>query len=401
MMILYPLFTRIIFPVFFKAPVRTFDYPAYKQLDNVGDKSEDYQELRRIADEYMQEHFNEEVQKIEKQSFAPRSDVGYDIHNCPEVPPPGYPFAWKTVDLLSDWPAEETRAPPSIRQSICVFDYEKDYAKAERYRDAALPFVVINDPAVLATTARWSRPGYKEELLGPRPQYVEISPNNHFMYVGPSKYKPLGWSRPTTKADKTYREWKEHAYVADSESTPEDEHWYFRLIACGDGGCEPGPHAPEYLFDELPFFQPKPSLYMLDPSEQKGIHCRFGMRGVISENHFDGGRNSIVVLGGQRRYILSHPDQCRNMALFPMGHPSARHSAVDWCDPDLEDYPEFGHAYSNEVVLQAGEVLHLPSVWFHYIVSLGISHQCNSRSGWEDTYEKHMSDCGFPMTSQY
>jgi hypothetical protein len=54
----------------------------------------------------------------------------------------------------------------------------------------------------------------------------------------------------------------------------------------------------------------------------------FSLLGVIAENHFDGSRNSIVVLKGARRYILSHPSQCRNLALYPKGHPSARHSAV-------------------------------------------------------------------------
>jgi len=34
-----------------------------------------------------------------------------------------------------------------------------------------------------------------------------------------------------------------------------------------------------------------------------------------------------------------------------------------------------------ETVLKAGEVLYIPSHWFHYIVSLQKSAQCNTRSG--------------------
>jgi hypothetical protein len=51
----------------------------------------------------------------------------------------------------------------------------------------------------------------------------------------------------------------------------------------------------QYLFDELTFFQPRPQeLNLTDPREQRGIHCRFVMPGIIAENHFDSSRNAIV-----------------------------------------------------------------------------------------------------------
>ena len=34
-----------------------------------------------------------------------------------------------------------------------------------------------------------------------------------------------------------------------------------------------------------------------------------------------------------------------------------------------------------EVVVRAGEVLYLPSYWFHYIVGTTASVQCNARAG--------------------
>ena len=36
------------------------------------------------------------------------------------------------------------------------------------------------------------------------------------------------------------------------------------------------------MFDELTFFRPVDGLYMVDPLSQMGIHCRFGMKGVIA-----------------------------------------------------------------------------------------------------------------------
>ena len=103
----------------------------------------------------------------------------------------------------------------------------------------------------------------------------------------------------------------------------------------------------------------------------------------------------IAVLGGERRYILSHPDQCENHALYPRGHPSARHSAVDWSNPDLDRFPRIAQARANEIVLQAGDVLYLPTYWFHYIISLGLNYQCNTRSGISSEYKPHITSCGF------
>ena len=103
----------------------------------------------------------------------------------------------------------------------------------------------------------------------------------------------------------------------------------------------------------------------------------------------------IALLGGERRYILSHPKECKLLALYPKGHPSGRHSAVDWSDPDIDQFPQFADAKANEIVLQAGDVLYLPTYWFHYIISLEMNFQCNTRSGISSEYRRFIKDCGF------
>jgi hypothetical protein len=159
------------------------------------------------------------------------------------------------------------------------------------------------------------------------------------------------------------------------------------------------------------------------------------MPGMIAANHYDASRNAIAVLGGSRRYIISRPKQCPNLGLYPIGHTSARHTKVDWTTAS-EDYQNFtnhdndnengeesdetqswssssldtpswidyrkslsllaNNATSTEVVLQAGDVLYLPSYWFHYIISLTTNMQCNTRSGRDGRDDQIMTDCGFP-----
>jgi ribosomal protein L16 Arg81 hydroxylase len=119
------------------------------------------------------------------------------------------------------------------------------------------------------------------------------------------------------------------------------------------------------------------------------------MRSVIAEAHFDGSRNAVVEIGGLRRWILAHPDQCKSMHMLPESHPSGRHSAVDWSKPDLKAYPNFSKVVGNEVILQPGDFLFVPTFWIHYIVSLNINFQCNSRSGIHQPYAKYIQECGF------
>lgn len=50
---------------------------------------------------------------------------------------------------------------------------------------------------------------------------------------------------------------------------------------------------------------------------------------------------------------------------------------------------------ARQVILGAGDFLYLPTHWFHYIISLGLNYQCNTRSGRDNTYSKYMRKCGF------
>ena len=119
------------------------------------------------------------------------------------------------------------------------------------------------------------------------------------------------------------------------------------------------------------------------------------MRGVIAEDHYDGSRNSVAMLGGLRRWVMAHPNQCDGMYLLPRGHPSGRHSDVDWSNPDLNKYPKFENVLANEVILRPGDVLYVPTAWFHFIVSLNLNYQCNTRSGRSHDFDADLVKCGF------
>lgn len=349
--------------------------------------------------------------------------------------------------------ANENRKPddgtPRSYFSLCVFDYEKEYKTILRYRLAEVPFVVRNDPEVAATVERWSNDEYRSHLFGSNQvsHRAEEARTNQFLFWRPDKNnrsedgsqsRTLSQeskkkeSNPTKLIRMTYLEWQRKAEqiedilrqsnvnegIANISPYPIMKYptnttfHYYRLIGCGETGptgeCDKQVPTSEYLFDELPFFQPRQSqLYLVQPHLQRGIHCRLGMPGIFAQTHFDASRNAIVVLGGVRRYILSHPKFCRHLNLYPPDHPSARHSKVDWSrvaagtsdqnkSKNLNtSYALLDGARSLEVVLQAGDVLYLPTNWFHMIVSLTTTYQCNTRSGRSEHYDSYMDECGF------
>jgi hypothetical protein len=306
----------------------------------VGDRSDAYVELRKTTDPLLPPNADRSLKVVHEllaanqyaSQLQPASmdvhhsdQVPYDIYDCPDTPPAGYPFAWNMLQILDNWGPDDTNPPKSglIYHGLCVFDYQKDYDKAIVYRQAELPFVVVNDPAVAATVERWNTPGYLEKMLGRTEHRTEFSENNHFMYYVPvpktrkgrrtrgNMQPPEGWTAPTKLIRMPYTEWLLHANVTDDKLGPHNPHWYYRLIGCGamgnNGSCDQG--SSEYLFDELTFFQPKESLYVVEPDEQKG---------------YVGDCNTLWVSTGSSRRCFSRPcrfDAHTRCSLFTWQYP--------------------------------------------------------------------------------
>ena len=259
-------------------------YRPHDSMEGIGDFSPRYAKLREYIDQLLPddpERSQRRVDELKTHTFGlmemvndasqPQQQPVYDVYNCPDVPPEGYPYQWKLVDMLDRWPTDDPEPRAKVHQGLCVFDYQKDYDKAMAYRNAELPFVTINDPAVLKTVERWSIPGYVESLLGDKPYGCEYTENNHFMYGSGSKPKRKnrrGAAAVEAEPEKKfyaanrhltlkYSEWLQHAEVPDSELGPDKPHWYYRLITCGkfrgDVCRKNGDNGSEYIMDELTF----------------------------------------------------------------------------------------------------------------------------------------------------
>lgn len=68
---------------------------------------------------------------------------------------------------------------------------------------------------------------------------------------------------------------------------------------------------------------------------------------------------------------LFPPDDWPNLYLFPRIHPGTRQSQVDLASPSR--FPNFDNSRPASVILQPGDMLWIPSMWFHHVETLDFS----------------------------
>jgi hypothetical protein len=236
---------------------------------------------------------------------------------------------------------------------------------------------------------------------------------------------------PTRNNDWGFETWSRHARYADAVGlAPDQPHFYYQagvypeelLLKNNKNNKNNQPPAAaaaaedvdqrSFIARDLPIFssttttthdddaETASELFFVVPNQQKGIQCRFGERGITTAAHFDGGKNMVAMITGAKRYILSPPNQCPHLGVLTgRGHSLYRHSVLNLGHfahlleeektttknvmpaREREWLQMAGHALAVETILREGEILYIPSHWFHYIVSLQKSAQCNIRSG--------------------
>ena len=91
--------------------------------------------------------------------------------------------------------------------------------------------------------------------------------------------------------------------------------------------------------------------------------------------HFDLPDNLACIAAGRRRFTLFPPDQLSNLYVGPLDFNPAGQaiSLVDFVNPDFGKYPKFRTALDNARIaeLDAGDVLFIPSMWWHHVEALG------------------------------
>ncbi|CAI8011913.1 tRNA wybutosine-synthesizing protein 5 [Geodia barretti] len=92
---------------------------------------------------------------------------------------------------------------------------------------------------------------------------------------------------------------------------------------------------------------------------------RIGSPHVQLWTHYDVMDNLLVQVTGRKRVVLFNPRDANNLYLT-----GDKSRVLDIDSPDLSLFPRFSRATRHECVLEPGDVLFIPALWFHNVVSV-------------------------------
>lgn len=149
---------------------------------------------------------------------------------------------------------------------------------------------------------------------------VEESINNHFLYFKASEKTPKTWKAPQEITRKNFDDWLKLALAADVHKWPASHTHYYLTIGTSSN------KERDFFMEDLAIFSTKKNnFFVTNVQRNKGIQCRFGMRGIIAESHYDAGKNMVAMLKGAKRYILNPPEACPYLKIVSSHtHPSYR-----------------------------------------------------------------------------
>jgi hypothetical protein len=320
-----------------------------------------------------------------------------------------YPHLSPLRELLKTWPTTDLSVSTNTEEKLPRFDFsnENEMKEALDLRMKEVPFKVYNIPDLAQVGELWND-DYLRSQMADHAFKVKESEGNFFMWHDAAKMRKAGnisaavLAMHTKPSSMPFDSWLKHAHEADETLlSPEKHHYYLETGTTVDnskgvkvnrnksirrGGINNNNRkGMSFIERDLTYFtQPSDAnnFFVFDRSKNKGIQCRFGERGISAAAHYDGGRNMVSMIKGKKRYILLPPSECDKLHLFTdRTHFSFRHSPLHM--DKINDWPDerSKNALAIESVLEEGEVLYIPSYWFHYIISLEFNIQCNTRSG--------------------
>ncbi len=148
-------------------------------------------------------------------------------------------------------------------------------------------------------------------------------------------------------------------------------HLYFRSLG---ENARKDPSSMSESFPKLAaqFLVPDFAKDLVVPDSIHSSCLRFSSNNIQMWTHYDINDNILVGLRGRKRLILFHPEEIRH--LYADGTASA---VLDVDQPDLSRFPRFAKAVIWEGVLEEGDVLFIPAMWWHNVRTLSVCYGLN------------------------
>lgn len=196
--------------------------------------------------------------------------------------------------------------------------------------------------------------------VGSRPVKIHVSESGQMDFLTKNFcYKTLQFDQVIRRSAED-----EHEEFFLSKS----EVYYLRSLGNDSRGREVAnldQHYPQLSQDfKIPDF--------LEPETIFSTVLRVASRGVQLWTHYDVMDNLLVQVTGRKKAVLYSPEDLPYLYLE-----GDKSQVIDIDSPDLQQYPKFPEATPFTCIMEPGDVLFIPALWFHNMTSLNFSVSVN------------------------
>lgn len=140
--------------------------------------------------------------------------------------------------------------------------------------------------------------------------------------------------------------------------------------------------------------QPISELLTLNPG-RSSINMWIGQPHVIAHCHYDGYHNFYAQLYGKKKFTLFRPTNWPGLYPYPFLHPSHAQAQINVSErADTTRYALIESVEAVEVLLEPGDLLYMPPLWFHHVESMSVSISVNV---WTDSKQTELVEKMFSV----
>ncbi len=133
--------------------------------------------------------------------------------------------------------------------------------------------------------------------------------------------------------------------------------------------------------------QPLDELLLLNP-KLSSINVWIGQPHLIAHCHYDGYHNFYAQLYGTKKFTLFAPSNWPGLYPYPFLHPSHAQAQVNASDEaSVDQFPLVKRVEAVQAVLEPGDLLYMPPLWFHEVESQSMSISVNV---WTDSHQTEL-----------
>ena len=236
-----------------------------------------------------------------------------------------------------------------------------EYVTSDQFRMNIQPKrqpVILRGLDVGSCVEKWSA-GYLAEKIGNKPVSIHVSKTGQMSFLKPKNFEYKTLSFDTLVKRSAAQECHQEFFLSSTEV------YYLRSLGNDARGREVANFSQHYPEISSDFHTPS---NFLDEETIFSSVLRVSSKNVQLWTHYDVMDNFLVQVRGRKRAVLFSPEDVTYLYLD-----GDKSRVVDIDQPDLTVYPEFNKATAFESVMEPGDILFIPALWFHNMTSLDFS----------------------------